>query len=240
LQKRWNGSEEEKKEWVRKACSFGFNCIRLGWSKGDESGKLARGELEEGGLDQRVRNLKDVELRQDFEKGVGDVGVKGAERRNGGRRAGLAGFVEGTVAESEGQQIGEWEKCGGGKSEVVEGEVLEVWKEQEVVERRPFSLLSQRSKSKGRGRRTTEQIQIFTGKLLVRLMLEADLRQIRQLPQRIEDVGKRRTRASSFEDANALRQLRLLLEICFEFLFRRTTFHSNGWATARKQIQTCE
>jgi hypothetical protein len=51
--------------------------------------------------------LKDVELRQDFEKGVGDVGVKGAERRNGGRRAGLAGFVEGTVAESEGQQIGE-------------------------------------------------------------------------------------------------------------------------------------
>jgi hypothetical protein len=105
---------------------------------------------------------------------------------------------------------------------------LEVWKEQEVVERRPFSLLSQRSKSKGRGRRTTEQIQIFTGKLLVRLMLEADLRQIRQLPQRIEDVGKRRTRASSFEDANALRQLRLLLEICFEFLFRRTTFHSNG------------
>jgi hypothetical protein len=69
--------------------------------------------------------LKDVELREDVEKSVGDVGVKSAEGRNRGERAGLAGFVERVVEKSEAQQIGEGEKCGGGKLEVVEGEVFE-------------------------------------------------------------------------------------------------------------------
>jgi hypothetical protein len=117
--------DEVQLKVLEKACSLQSDGLQLGWSKGDECLESARGEVQESRLDRRVRNLKDVELREDFQKGVRDVGGESAEGRDRGSRAGLAGFVEGIVEKSKAEEVGKGERGGDGKLEIVKGEVFE-------------------------------------------------------------------------------------------------------------------